>query len=145
MKSILAEAEVRPTELEERVERAVRRIVSPEEIQLTTIGSKRIMLARASDIMALSPLYWGLRSEKILDSARAAMKSGASGDTVEVLFHKQAAYVGKISFVTDYRESPLGPIRLVIKAEDVSALIDCLAPQTSRGRPLWDYPLEDCR
>lgn len=144
VRSVIVEAEVRPTESEERVERALRTIIIPEEIQLVTVGGKRLMVARARSAAALSPLYWALRAEKILDSARAAMKGGVRGSSMEVLFHKQAAYAGKVSLVTDYRESPLGPIRLVVEAEDIGALIDCLAPQTARGRPLWDYRLEEC-
>ena len=66
---------------------------------------------------------------------------GLRGNTIVFKIHKQAAYVGKISFIDDDRESPLGAITFTIETSDPERLIDWLAPKTSMGKPLWEIEM----
>jgi predicted RNA binding protein with dsRBD fold (UPF0201 family) len=51
--------------------------------------------------------------------------------TIIFQLNKQAAFVGKVSFVEG--KVPMGPLTVEIKADDPSALIDDVAPRTVDG------------
>ncbi|MCX8196541.1 MAG: hypothetical protein N3F67_05660 [Acidilobaceae archaeon] len=143
MARVVVEAEVKPTEEEEKVRKAIEAIVEPKELQREERGGRKFLVA-TSDLRGLARLHSLLRAERILDAARGALKGGVYEGGIIVYLHKQAAYVGKVSFVSGDHESPLGAIRLSIETRSPHAVIDCLAPPTSRGRPLWDRRMEEC-
>jgi len=73
-----------------------------------------------------------IRRQKILDTARSVMIKGRR-NSERTIFHlnKQAAYAGKISFVEE--RTILGTIKVTIEAEDITAFIELLAPNTVNG------------
>ena len=143
MAHVTVEVEVRPTEEEEKVRRAIETFMSPIAVEREERGGRTFLVAR-SDLRGLARLHYLLRAERILDAARSAMKRGLSEGAITVYLHKQASFVGKVSFVSGDHESPLGAIKLTIESSRPQAVIDCLAPPTSRGRPLWDRSIEEC-
>lgn len=138
---IVVEAEIRLTEDRERVLRAVRNIVSPSSITITSTHRGELLVGEASSLEALLPLYQAIRAERILDAVRSALKKNKHGNSTYLLLHKQAAFAGKVSIVDSDRESPLGAIRLLIIRDDIDEVIDWLAPPTAKGRPLWEKPM----
>jgi len=75
-----------------------------------------------------------LRRQRIRDAARAVMRRGVSGNSTTFKLNKQVATVGKVSFSEE--NHPLGDIEVTMIDDDISALIDKIAPRTSReGRP----------
>ncbi|MEN2999403.1 MAG: RNA-binding domain-containing protein [Acidilobaceae archaeon] len=143
MARVVVEVEVKPTEEEGKVRRAVETFMEPVKVEREERGGKAFLVAR-SDLRGLARLHYLLRAERILDAARSAMKRGLSEGAITVYLHKQAAFAGKVSFVSGDHESPLGAIKLTIETDEPQAVIDCLAPSTSRGRPLWDRRIEEC-
>ncbi|GBF08702.1 UPF0201 protein [Aeropyrum pernix] len=136
---ITVEAEVRPTEDREKVLKAVRNVVEPESVRFEKIGSTEILVGESSTLASLSRLHSILRAERILDAARGAMKKGVQGaDRMTIYLHKQAAYKGRLSFVSSDHESPMGAIRITIEHPNVREVIDWLAPPTVRGRPVFE-------
>lgn len=69
-----------------------------------------------------------LKRYKIRDAARKVMRRGIKGDTTSFRLNKQVAAVGKISFSEE--SHPLGDIEVLIKAGDIEAVIDSIAPDT---------------
>ncbi|MFP3219342.1 MAG: RNA-binding domain-containing protein [Acidilobus sp.] len=140
---VVVEAEVRPTESEDKVLRAIYNVFEPERVEKVQVGDHEIIRARATSLSSLLKLHRLLRVQEILEAARSYMLKEVRGDTVTILLHKQAAYEGKVSLLSWASESPLGPIKISIKHPNIRDVIDWLAPQTSHGRALWEKGMPD--
>lgn len=141
MLTIRIEVEVRPTEDEGKVKKALKNIftLSDNEIKSIDMGSNyKLLVVESKKLSILFRLYELLRQERILDTARSIMLSSRRGNMLTIKLHKQSAYAGHISFISYDEESPLGPITLTIVSDKLDEIIDWLAPKTSHGRPLWE-------
>lgn len=72
-----------------------------------------------------------IRSLRILDATRNAMRHGISGNSTSFSLNKQVAFIGKVSQAEGV--PPLGNISVRIEAEDIEKAIDAIAPQTVNG------------
>ncbi|MDI6883886.1 MAG: RNA-binding domain-containing protein [Hadesarchaea archaeon] len=126
------EAEVRPTEAQEKVEAAIRKIFPT--LELVRVGNS--VVGESTDVGSLSRLHQLLRQQAILDSARSVMLAGKRGGSTQIMLNKQVAFVGKVNFTDG--ESPLGPIVATLEAPDLERLIDYLAPRTREGKPIHE-------
>lgn len=135
---IVVEAEIRPTEDEEKVKKAILNFFTPSRIKVEERERGRVLIAEADRPEALQKLHSRLREQRILDAARSMIMRWSSGDRVVFYLHKQAAFMNHITFCLPEGESPLGPIKVEILEADVKAVIDWLAPPTLRGKPLFE-------
>lgn len=130
---------VHPTEIEEKVRRAITNLF-PVELQLRDFGTTQ--LYGEGDLESLRLLHRRLREERILDTARHIFLTGISGYTTQFRLNKQVAFAGKLNFPAG--EESLGSIYVEISTEDEDALlriIDWLAPQTIDGKPVGEIEL----
>ncbi len=138
------EVEVRPTESREKVLKAVRTFFDPQRVRVEKLGESEVVIAESTTLASLMKLHYALRVERILDAARNALKRGIQSKNRLVFYlHKQAAYQGKVSFVSGDHESPMGAIKVTIEHPDVKAVIDWLAPYTVRGRPVFERDMPE--
>jgi len=80
-----------------------------------------------------------LRSQRVLDAARASIERGLWERGVKFYLNKQAAYAGKASFCsTEFGESPMGAITVIVFLEgcDPQKFLNWLAPKTKQGVPV---------
>ncbi|MCS7386350.1 MAG: hypothetical protein DRJ18_01705 [Candidatus Methanomethylicota archaeon] len=138
MIKVIVEAEVKPTEDENKVKQAILNLVTPNKVRLEERFGRKFLVAEAEGAESLLKLHSLLRREQILDAARKMMKKWSTQDKVIFFLNKQVAYVGHLSFCMPERESPLGPIRFEITCKNAKDVIDWLAPPTSRGKPLFE-------
>ncbi|AFH43130.1 hypothetical protein FFONT_1142 [Fervidicoccus fontis Kam940] len=140
------EIPVKPTESEKNLALLVEKIMEPEEIYSEDLGIEKKIVARSKCISSLKKMHYLLRSERILDSARRYLKEGVADKMIVVMLHKQALAAGRISFVSEERESPLGAVKLYIYHDNPHDVIDWLAPPTRKGRPVFErgVPEPDC-
>ncbi len=114
---------VNPSEDPDKVRAAVESIFPDAELELTEKGfSGAASLDRFSKI---------IRSQRILDAVRGVMLANVRGNTTRMTLNKQVATVGKVSFAD--KRPVLGAIEVTIEDEDISALIDKVAPMTVDG------------
>jgi predicted RNA binding protein with dsRBD fold (UPF0201 family) len=135
---IVVKVEIRPTEDEEKVKRAVLNFFTPSNIKVEERGQGRVLIAEADRPEALQKLHSKLREQRILDAARSMIMRWSSNEKVVFYLHKQAAFMNYITFCLPEGESPLGSIKVEILESDVKAVIDWLAPPTSKGKPLFE-------
>ncbi|MEM4576975.1 MAG: RNA-binding domain-containing protein [Candidatus Nezhaarchaeales archaeon] len=135
---IRVEVEIRPTEDEEKVKRAVLNFFTPSTMRVEERGNQKILIAEADKADALKKLHSKLREQRILDAARSTMIRLSNGHKVTFYLHKQAAFMDYITFCLPEGESPLGPVKVEISEVDSRAVIDWLAPPTSKGKPLFE-------
>ncbi len=119
------DAQIHPTEIEERVTAAITNIFPDIELQVRTdwISSKT---ENWDDLLYFSEL---LEKQRVLDAARRMVLDHLSGNTTRFLLNKQAAYVGKINFCETEEESPMGPLFVVLSSEQINELLDRIVPK----------------
>ena len=124
------EAEINPTEGEEKVKEAINNVLGNASITITPIGKDSTLTAEATGQESLIKLRNILRSDKVRDASRKALFRSLQGDTIRFCLNKQVASAGHVSFSEETAESPLGPIRVTITTDDPVQLIEWLAEKT---------------
>jgi len=127
--SVHVEAEITPTESEEKVKQAVENVFGDIPMQVEPLHKGNLLVAEATGQEALTKLQNLLRRERIRSAARPVLFEGIDKKTISFCLNKQVAYVGHISFSKETAESPLGPIRVKITCENPRQLIEWLAPK----------------
>ncbi len=132
--------EVRPTEDEDKVRKALNNVMIYDEIKVEESEGRRYIIAIGHGFKSLVKIHDLIKQQGIEDSARSVLLKGVEGNRVVFHVHKQAAYVGVLTFVTESHESPLGPITFIVETNDPMRLIDWLAPKTQKGKRLYEVP-----
>lgn len=128
MLKIRVTARINPTEDPNKVRRAVENVFNGEIMIINDETGYRRIEGFSTKLESLGRLYNLIRIEQIVPATRAYLYKGIHGNTITFMLHKQAAYVGRISFVDGDNESPLGAIRFDIESNDPRRIIDWLAP-----------------
>ena len=125
--SIHVEAEINPTESQEKVEEAVRNIFGDANLRVKPLHNVSLLIGEGKGRESLIQLRDLLRREHIRSAARAVFLEGVEKKSVSFCLNKQVAYVGHISFSKETAESPLGPIRVKVECRDPRELVEWLA------------------
>ncbi|MBT0159984.1 hypothetical protein G4O51_08360 [Candidatus Bathyarchaeota archaeon A05DMB-2] len=128
---VRVEAEVNPTESEEKVRQAIANIFGDVLMTVTPSYRGGGLLAEARGQESLVKFRNLLRSDRIRDAARRALFHGIHRGTISFCLNKQVAFAGHVSFSEEVAESPLGPIKVTIACDDPRGLVDWLAPRTA--------------
>lgn len=120
----IATASIFQTEDPEKVRRALLNLFPSAEV----MEREGEMTASTDDLSRFKEL---IRNHRILDSTRRVLLDGLADGKTSFLLNKQAAFVGKVSFAEG--KSPMGPMTVVITAEDMEKAIDDIAPRTVDG------------
>lgn len=128
-----------PTEIEERVRKAVENIFPGT--RLTMIKKEGYVDRLEGSANNLDHIHDLLRKQRILDTARNFMYNGLSAQDKEITFQlsKQAAYMGYVNFLD--HDVALGGIYVTIADNEPKHVIDWLAPMTREGKPVQEIEL----
>ena len=126
------EVDINPTEDEDKVTKAVENVFGNMKFEFKPQDGKKLLVAKGTGISGLAKFGDMLRRERIRDAARHVLFDGLNGKLLTFYLNKQVAYAGHLSFSNPTGESPLGPIRVQIRCDNPSELIDWLAPKTAR-------------
>lgn len=129
--AVHVETVINPTEDEEKVEKSVANIFDIASVEIKPFYKGRTLKAEAEGRDALVKFRRLLSLDRIRGAARRVFFGGLKGNTVKFCLNKQVAFTGHVSFSEEVAESPLGPIKVMIKCEDPEQLIDWLAPRTT--------------
>lgn len=128
--TVYVEAEINPTESEDKVKRAVENVFGNFQTKIQGRQKRCLLTGEGKGLEALAKLYNLLRRERIRNAARGVLFGRLSGKTISFCLNKQVAFAGHVSFSKEEAESPLGPIRVKIVCENPRELVDWLAPKT---------------
>jgi uncharacterized protein len=123
---INVEVEINPTETEDKVKQAVENMFGPIKIRTKPLKNGFLLKAETKGQETLIKLRNLLQREHIRAAARSVLIRGAENDSVSFCLNKQVAFAGHISFATEPNESPLGPIRVQMRSEDLRKTIEYL-------------------
>jgi len=132
--TIQIEAEVNPTESEEKVKKAIWNLFGELSTRVEPAQKGSTMIALHIGQEPLVTFRNLLHRDHIRDASRKALYQGLKGGTLTVYLNKQVAFAGHVSFAEPEVESPLGPIKVIIQTKDPVQLIDWLAPRTTKLR-----------
>jgi predicted RNA binding protein with dsRBD fold (UPF0201 family) len=124
--SVHVEAQINPTESEEKVKQAVEKVFGNIPTQVKSLRKGSLLIGDADGKDALINFHDLLRRERIRSAARSVLFEGIDRKTISFCLNKQVAYVGHISFSKEVAESPLGPIKVKITCEDPRKIIEWL-------------------
>jgi predicted RNA binding protein with dsRBD fold (UPF0201 family) len=127
---IHAEAEINPTESEEKVRTAINNIIGNATFTVKPALKANILCAETKKRESLIKLRSLLRNDRIRDAARKALNRAISGNKISFCLNKQVAFAGHVSFSEETAESPLGPIRITIETDNPRQVVDWLAEKT---------------
>ena len=127
---VYVEAEVNPTEDEEKVKTAINNIVGNATFTASPAYKGAILKAEAKGQESLIKLRNILRSDRIRDAARKMLFRAIHGDKIIFCLNKQVAFAGHVSFSEETAESPLGPIRVTIESTNPVQVVEWLAEKT---------------
>ncbi|MEM0355600.1 MAG: RNA-binding domain-containing protein [Desulfurococcaceae archaeon] len=130
MVRVRVEAVVKPTEDLEKVKRAVMNVFDGELNVIDLGNGYYIVEGVSNDLKSISKLKQMIVSFSIGPATRSYMFRRIRGNTLEILLHKQALLIGKLSFIDSDKESPLGAIKIVIEAEDPGVVVNEIAPSS---------------
>jgi len=126
------EAEVQPTESEEKVKAAVNNFVGNASFSLQSQGKNGFLSADAKGQDSLIKLRNAFRNDRIRDAARRFLFKSIKGNSISFCLNKQVAFAGHVSFSEENAESPLGPIRVSITSDNPRQLIEWMAEKSER-------------
>jgi uncharacterized protein len=129
--TVLVEAEVNPTETEEKVKTSVANVFGDVSMQVNPQRVGSVLVAEAKSREALENFRNLLRRDRVRAAARKVLYKSLRGNKISFFLNKQAAFAGHVSFSQETGECPLGPIKVVIESENPRELIDWLAPRTA--------------
>ncbi len=91
------------------------------------------LVVRGEHQKILATIRAKLGQQRIGETARKIFLRNLSPPTFEFYLNKQAAFTGRVNFVTNLdREDYLGPITVTVTAEEVQKVIDWLTGTTSQ-------------
>jgi predicted RNA binding protein with dsRBD fold (UPF0201 family) len=129
--TVLVEAEINPTESEEKVKKAVANMFGNLSMQVKPQGAGSVLVAKAQSREALENFRSALRRDRIRAAARKLLYINLRGNNISFFLNKQVAFQGHVSFSQETGESPLGPMKVAIQSENPRELIDWLAQGTA--------------
>ena len=126
---ITIEAQINPTEDEEKVKQAVVNVIGPVNFKVKQKTWGQLLTAQASGTEGLTKLSNLIKRAQIIAAARKVLRRSATETSITFYLNKQVAYAGHISFSQQTAESPLGPIKVEIKSDNPKKVIDWMAPR----------------
>jgi predicted RNA binding protein with dsRBD fold (UPF0201 family) len=129
---VAIETPIQPTEVPDRVQRAVASIFPEADLERTPTAVR-------GDSHSLSHFSERLHQQAILDTARDRFFETLAGDTFTFRLKKQPAVEGTVTFAVGEPDE-LGEIevRVMVQEPDAGAFIDHVAPATVDGVPVTD-------
>ncbi len=122
---LLIEATVASSEDSGKVLRAAENLVG-EVAHTSDVGTNRVRVA-SDDPMSLSVVHDQLRDRHVRGAARRMLLSGRKNRTdATIMLNRQAALQGVVALCSSEEESPLGPIYLTIRSDDLDSVMEWL-------------------
>ena len=87
------------------------------------------MIGKTGNLEVLSTLYNQVRDRSIISVLRRLLLSNLEKSSTWFYINKQVSTLGIIVLVDDEIESPLGPIRINLRSNNIDRVIEWLCPE----------------
>ncbi len=140
MITLIVRTTLNPTGNIEIIEKALNLLYPFEDFEISEPNSRGqiYISAQATGPNALQFLFTQVRRQRIVQALHNYVIDIMNLDRNEATFmiNKQALTQKYLSLCTEPEESPLGPIFITIKADNIDRVINYLFPETENGKVL---------
>lgn len=113
---------VNPSEDPQKVEQAVSNILANMDFKISN-GS---ISATSKNIESLFRIYETIQTRKTQKTYRRQLNQNLLDDSTWFYLNKQAAFANAVALCSEAEESPLGPIKIILKSKNIELVIEWL-------------------
>tara|TARA_B100000029_G_scaffold231462_1_gene228891 strand:- start:1341 stop:1724 length:384 start_codon:yes stop_codon:yes gene_type:complete len=114
--------EINPSEDPEKVMLAISNIFPDIELEVSNSN----VSGKTNDVQALSQISKSIHEKNIKNAYQRILKKNNDGDSTWFYLNKQAAFVNTVALCSEANESSLGPIKVILRSNDVEQIIDSI-------------------
>ena len=114
--------QINPSEDPEKVKLAVNNIFPNMELEV----SDTQIVGKTNNFSVLSPISKSIHEKNIKNTYQRILKNNNDGDSTWFYLNKQAAFVNSVALCSEANESSLGPIKVVLRSNDIEQVIESI-------------------
>ena len=114
--------EINPSEDPEKVRTAISNIFPEIELEVSDFD----ISGKTNNIEILSQVTKSIHEKNTKNSYQRILRKNNDGDSTWFYLNKQAAFVNTVALCSEANESSLGPIKVILRSNDVEQLIDSI-------------------
>jgi len=113
---------INPSEDPKKVEQAITNILVDVNIKI----NNESMHATSTNLECLQKIYETINSHHSKNAYRRQLNQNISDESSWFYLNKQAAFANSIALCSESEDSPLGPIKIILKSKNIQTVIDWL-------------------
>ena len=113
---------INPSEDTEKVKLAVNNIFPDMELEI----SETEISGKTNNISILSQISKSIHEKNIKNTYQRILKNNNDGESTWFYLNKQAAFVNTVALCSEANESSLGPIKVILRSNDIEQIIDTI-------------------
>ena len=106
----------------EKVKLAVNNIFPDIELEI----SETEISGKTNNISNLSQISKSIHEKNIKNTYQRILKNNNDGESTWFYLNKQAAFVNTVALCSEANESSLGPIKVILRSNDIEQVIDSI-------------------
>ena len=114
--------EINPSEDPEKVKLAVSNIFPDLTLDITDTD----ITGKSNNIQILSQISKTIHENNIKKTYQRILKNNSNADSSWFYLNKQAAFVNTVALCSEANESSLGPIKVILRSNDIEQVIDSI-------------------
>ena len=118
---VTATTTINPSENISKIKKAILNIFSDAQIEITNS-----MVKATANIDSLSKIHEVISSRNTQKAYRRHLNRNLIDDSTWFYLNKQAAFSNVIALCDEADESPLGPIKIILKSKNIEKIIEWL-------------------
>ena len=114
--------EINPSEDPEKVKLAINNIFPNLILEITDTD----ITGKSNNIQILSQISKSIHENNIKKTYQRILKNNRNSDSSWFYLNKQAAFVNIVALCSEANESSLGPIKVILRSNDIEQVIDSI-------------------
>ena len=113
---------INPSEDPDKVKTAVNNIFPDVELEI----SDTEISGKTNNFSVLSQISKSIHEKNVKNTYQRILKKNNDGESTWFYLNKQAAFVNTVALCSEANESSLGPIKIVLRSNNIEQVIDSL-------------------
>ena len=114
--------QINPSEDPEKVKIAVNNIFPEIELEISDTEIK----GKTNNFSILSKISKSIHENNTKNTYQRILKNNNDGESTWFYLNKQAAFVNTVALCSEANESSLGPIKIILRSNDIEQVIDSI-------------------
>ena len=114
--------EINPSEDSQKVRLAVNNVFPDIELEISDSN----VAGKTNDIQILSQISKSIHEKNTKNTYQRILKKNNDGSSTWFYLNKQAAFVNTVALCSEANESSLGPIKVILRSNDIQQIIDSI-------------------